>query len=322
MDRLKAYFHAQLPLINSSLEAGIQGLHPLVLPVAEHVLEAGGKRLRPLLCRLVSTALGHDPESGIPLGCALEYLHSATLLHDDILDGAELRRGRQAAHKVFGFRKTILTGDALLALANRLIADYDIPRLMSCASAAIVETASGEILEIASAGQPSLTRDEYLEIIRGKTAFLIQASCQCGAILAKAGHDVEEGAKAYGLNLGIAFQLVDDALDYSVPSESTGKPSGGDLREGKITLPLILLLETLDPVRRKEILSKVTSGSLAPEEAKWLIREIKRLDLPEQTRAEASKYLELAREGLALFPASIHKELLQDILHYVQTRRN
>ena len=321
MQELLAYIEAEQPRINEALDKEVQGLHPLVQAMVRHVLAAGGKRLRPLLTLLTARALGRDSADLYPRACALEFLHSATLLHDDILDGAELRRGIPAAHTIFGPTQTILAGDALLALGNKLMAQSGDPRLTAVISEAIMHTATGEIAEIAHVRNARLSEVEYLEIITGKTAYLIQAACRCGAILAKAGKDMERSAAAFGLSLGIAFQLVDDALDYSSTSEETGKPVGADILEGKVTLPLLLYLRDLDPARREDFARTFHKRLLVKAELVDVAERVRQGGYAEQTRITARDYADRARDSLLRFPACRERELLDTALTYVLTRQ-
>lgn len=321
-NELKAYFFEHLPAIEDFIGREVQAMDPLVSPLAAHVLQSGGKRLRPMLCITVAGALGYVRDSIYPLAGALEFVHSATLLHDDILDGAELRRGRVSTHLVFGQTEAILAGDALLARANRIITDYGLLQLVVCVSEAIEQTARGEILEIARMKQPILSREEYLEIITGKTAYLMQACAQCGAVLAGAGREEQEAAREFGANVGIAFQLVDDALDYSASSESSGKPKGGDLQEGKVTLPLIFFLETLQGAERRDLLTKIKNAQLTDEEKLWIVEKINASNWAWQTRREADHYLQKARKMLEFFPARHESRLLESMLEYIREREN
>ena len=304
----------EVPAINAYLEETAATLNPLVQPVVRHVLLAGGKRLRPLLTILVAKAMGHDRDDLYPLACSLEYLHSATLLHDDIVDGATLRRGRQSAHLRFGSTHTILAGDVLLALANRIVAEYDSPELTRILSEALLQTATGEILEIAHLRDTALTMDTYLEIITGKTAYLIQAACQCGAVAAGASDTLCEAAKSLGVNCGIAFQLVDDALDYTSPASISGKPTGGDLKEGKVTLPLILFMATLDANERHALAEDFRNDRLTAEAIETLRRRIVDGGHAAKTREMAAAYLEKAQAALTAFPPSPEAELIGQVL--------
>ncbi len=283
-------------------------------PVVRHVLLAGGKRLRPLLTILTARALGHDSDDVYPLACSLEFLHSATLLHDDIVDGSPLRRGRESAHMRFGPTHTILAGDVLLALANRLVAEYDTPELTRILSEALLQTATGEILEIAHLRDTDLPLETYLDILTGKTAHLIQAACHCGAVLAKAGPRLCEAAKTLGVNCGIAFQLVDDALDYTSPAQVSGKPTGGDLKEGKVTLPLILYLSDLPFDARRRLAEDFRQDQLSAEDIEYLRDNIVSGGYADKTREMAASYLATAQAALAAFPPSMETDLIGQVL--------
>ena len=304
----------EVPAINRYLEGAANTLNPLVQPVVRHVLLAGGKRLRPLLTILVARALGYAGDNVHPLACSLEFLHSATLLHDDIVDGAKLRRGRASAHVLFGATHTILAGDVLLALANRLVAEYDNPELTRILSEALLQTATGEILEIAHLRDVDLPLDTYFSIITGKTAYLIQASCHCGAVLAGASDTLCQAAQDLGHAIGIAFQLVDDALDYTSPATVSGKPTGGDLKEGKVTLPLILYLATLPFEERRRLAEDFRQDQLSAEDIEYLRGNIVAGGHAEKTRERAAEYLAKAQAALALFPPSPEAELISDVL--------
>lgn len=320
MDGLKNFFQAELPVINRVLKKELENLNPLVKEVAEHVLMAGGKRMRPMLTLLVARGLGCSDKDIYPLACSLEFLHSATLIHDDILDNAEVRRGKDAAHVVFGTRSSILAGDALLALANMIVARYGLPAMNFCVAEAILRTASGEVEEIANLRNPEMDEDRYLEIVKGKTACLIQAACSCGAMVAGADNYIQDQAACLGFNLGIAFQLVDDALDYASESKLMGKPNGSDLMEGKITLPLILYLKNLSSSQRQSLLDKIAKNQMEEKEAGRVIHNIQKDGLDHRVREEAELYLLKARECLHNFPDSTERTLLKDMLELVKSR--
>ena len=318
---LQHYFHTILPEIEAEIQEQLNSLNSLVFPVADHVLGSGGKRLRPMLCILVAGAMGLRDRSVYSLASALELVHSATLLHDDILDNAELRRGKEASHLVFGEKQTILAGDALLARANRIVSEYGDTRLVECLSEAIYSTATGEILEIQKMMQTGLSSEEYLEIIKGKTAYLIQSSCESGAILAGVDSEWQQTARELGINLGVAFQLVDDALDYT-PSLELGKPMGGDLREGKITLPLLYLLHELEPGEHDLLMERIKGRFLSEQEMERTMGRIRERQLHTRARSEAESYLAAAHQALATFPASEEKKLLSQMLEYIRCREN
>ncbi|CCH48906.1 polyprenyl synthetase family protein [Pseudodesulfovibrio piezophilus] len=302
MNELLRYFQRELPAINEFLDTEANQLNGLVKDVAKHIIGSGGKRIRPILTLLFARAQGYTGTDYHAIACSLELLHSATLLHDDFLDDAELRRGKAASHLVFGRTETILAGDALLALANEMGARYGKARLSWLLARGIMETAVGEIEEIEFSKNPSLDRDRYMEIIIGKTAKLIECACRCGAALAGATSEQEDAAGAFGLNLGIAFQLVDDALDYASPTSETGKPEGGDLKEGKVTLPLILLMEEDATLDRESLLRGLKEGSLSESECHTILTRVREGRFSEKTRDEAAAYVEKAKaclDGLA-----------------------
>jgi octaprenyl-diphosphate synthase len=241
-------------------------------------------------------------------------------MHDDILDNADLRRGKPAAHTLFGITPTVLAGDVLLALANEIVARTDNPALTSCISKAIMQTATGEIMEIAAIRKAHITRAEYIEIITGKTAYLIQSACEFGVIAAGGSERARTGAKTFGLNLGIAFQLVDDALDYTSRADTSGKPLGGDLREGKFTLPLLLYLESLPSDQREIITRELTDVNLHPVRQDQIVADVVGQGFAEKTRDEAKSYLTLASQALAVLPECLEKKLLGAMIEFVLTR--
>jgi len=318
---LKRILDQELPFIEQALLANIKSLPPSIYEVALHVLKAGGKRLRPFLTILFAKILGYTQKDVYDLAAAMEIFHSATLIHDDVLDNSSLRRGQKASHLTFGTTKAILAGDGLLALGNSIVASFGQPVLTQVVSKAILNTAYGEIREIEVSGQP-ISQDFYLEIITGKTAYLIAAACQCGAILANYDQQSQEAAYTYGLNLGIAFQLVDDALDYSPPSSAMGKPQGQDLKEGKITLPFLLYLETLSPKQKEQILNKTAKQDLSEAEVQKILADIQDKGLEQKVKKMAQKYLDVAQNALSHLPQHPLLDTLKIVLRYVAQREN
>lgn len=318
--QLKIAFLKELPAINKAIDEEIALLPALVRPVAAHVMDAGGKRLRPMLTIFFARALGYRGDNLRRLSCSLEFLHSATLMHDDILDNADLRRGKPAAHTVFGVTPTVLAGDVLLALANDIVARAGNPALTSCIAQAIMQTATGEIMEIAAIGNARITRNEYIEIITGKTAYLIQSACEFGVIMAQGSDRVRAAAKTFGLNLGIAFQLVDDALDYTSGADTSGKPLGGDLREGKFTLPLLLYLESLPLAQRQTIMDDLSDANLSAARQDVIISEVVTQGFADRTRQAAQTYLALAKQALDVLPGCSEKNSLTAMIDFVLTR--
>ncbi|MDR1945750.1 MAG: polyprenyl synthetase family protein [Desulfovibrio sp.] len=316
---LEAVISLEQPRINAELRRHTADLPEHARAPAEHLLLSGGKRLRPLLTLLTGRALGCGDESLYTLGAAVEMLHAATLLHDDILDSAPLRRGRTSAHVLFGTVTTVLAGDAMLAKALLLVSSFGDPKLTACVSEAVMRTAEGEIAEFARLRDTSVSREEYVRIITGKTAWMLRASCEIGALLAGAGQPAARAAALFGLEMGIAFQIVDDVLDY-YPCEETGKPRGGDLREGKSTPPLLLYLASLPAEQAGRLRADFESGNLAEEDIETLCRAIYEGGYAGQAREPAGIHLAGAAEALAVFPPSPERDLLDKMRFYILTR--
>jgi octaprenyl-diphosphate synthase len=322
MRDLNLLLDLEQPRINAVLDRYAAELPAGARPVASHVLLAGGKRLRPLLTLLVGQALGGRDVSlaGLfALGAAVELLHAATLLHDDILDNAHLRRGRPAAHKVFAPSTVVLAGDAMLAKAMLIVSSFGDTRLTDCISEAVMRTAEGEIAEFACLRNPDLSEEDYLAIITGKTAWLLRAACELGAVLSGAKAPLVRAAADFGLELGIAFQIVDDALDFSPPS-GTGKPTGGDLREGKVTPPLQLYMASLEPEEAASFKKAFSANSLAPEQLEAIREKIFSGGFAARSRQKAQTRLAAALAALRDFPASGERLALERMADYVLRR--
>ncbi len=321
MKELKAYFATELPRINAFLETEIGKLEGLIQDILSHSLLSGGKRIRPVLTLAMANVLPCTTKKNpLPLACALEMLHTATLLHDDILDAAQFRRGLVAAHKIFGTTETILAGDMLLALANRIGASCNKVRISQLLAQGIIDTATGEVQEIAMLGTSRIDRKAYMEVIIGKTAKLIETACRCGVAFASDDPALEDAAGEYGLNLGIAFQLVDDALDYVSDTGLTGKPLGGDLREGKMTLPLILLIEHMPTAEAEALLEKLREDALTEQEIRQILADVAKHDFAQQTRQEATAYVAKAKAALEPLPEGKEKIVLKQAADFVLAR--
>jgi octaprenyl-diphosphate synthase len=252
---------------------------------------------------------------------AMEMLHAATLLHDDVLDAANTRRGRPAAHTRFGIIPAVLAGDALLAQANALVARCGDCRLSACFSEATVRTAAGEILEIDYQGRLDQGPEVYMRIITDKTAWLLRASCEMGALKAGAGEETLAHVRRYGLELGKAFQMVDDALDFA-PSEKTGKPACGDLREGKLTPPLALYRESLNATERREFDTLFTAEKTDERAIEEIGARIRQAGFDARTRALATYCLEEARTALFALPDAPERAVLEQMIAHVRDREN
>lgn len=305
--------------INLVLKTEVALLPEAAKPVAAHILEAGGKRLRPLLALLFARLFGNEDEEVRRLASSMEMLHAATLLHDDVLDNAERRRGKPAAHTVYNTATAILAGDALLAQGNAIVASFKKPELVDCFSRATVQTAAGEIMEMQSLRNPCLSLQSYVEIAKGKTACLIAQSCALGALAADAEAEVVERCASFGENLGIGFQIVDDALDFA-PQSQTGKPQGGDLREGKMTPPLYFYRQSLPEKKREDFDRAFSSSSFSAGQISELCQSCS--DFIKPALELADSYLKKAGNILKDLPDKPQRAILAQIVDYVRDRNN
>jgi octaprenyl-diphosphate synthase len=319
MYRFKKILKAEEQKITVALLAEIDRLDPVVRPLVLHLINAGGKKIRPLLTVITARAFGCSDPMIYALGGAIELLHGASLMHDDVVDGAELRRGSPAAHTVFGINRAILAGDVLLAACMRIVLRARNFDIFESVALAAEKTAAGEVDELHNLRNPQLDFAGYLRIITGKTARLTSCACEIGALQAGASPEQSRAAAAFGLELGIAFQIVDDALDIA-PQSITGKPAGGDLREGKVTPMFHFYLETLNPQERLEFLEDFSSGTFSESSLQSITLSMRERGCAERTRALAAEHLGKAAEHLALVPAGQEHEILRDLISHVRDR--
>ncbi len=292
---------------------------PLIRNVADYIIGAGGKRMRPLLVLLVARALGQDgDERACLLAAVVEFIHTATLLHDDVVDESELRRGRQTANAMFGNAAAVLVGDFLYSRAFQMMVDIDDMRVMNVLADATNTIAEGEVLQLLNCNDPDTDEARYMQVIRYKTARLFEAAAQLGAMVCRAAPEVEAAAAEYGRRLGTAFQLVDDVLDYSGVTGDIGKQVGTDLREGKPTLPLIHVLERGTPAERELVRTAIEQGST--EQFEPILEAIRRTGALDYTRQRAREEAQAARDALtAMLTASapsVHRDALLYLTAY------
>jgi octaprenyl-diphosphate synthase len=280
----------------------------LINQIAHYIISAGGKRIRPMLVLLFSKALGFDGPERFELAATVEFIHTATLLHDDVVDESALRRGRETANALFGNSASVLVGDFVYSRAFQMMVSVNRMRVLEVLADATNVIAEGEVLQLMNMHDPDISVDDYLRVIRFKTAKLFEASARLGAVLAEAPRDVEEACADYGRSLGTAFQLVDDLLDYEGSTSQLGKNVGDDLREGKPTLPLLVAMERGTPSQRETIRQAIEHGEVArlPEIVK-IVRDTGAIGV---TRDAARAQADQARDALALIPASASREAL------------
>jgi octaprenyl-diphosphate synthase len=294
----------------------------LIPELAHHLIDSGGKRLRPMLTIAAAKLAGYEGQGHIRLAAAVEFMHTATLLHDDVVDESDTRRGKPTARLLWSNQASVLVGDFLLGQAFRMMVDVgSLPALKILSNAAAV-IAEGEVMQLAAAKKTSTTEDEYLAIINAKTAALFAAAAEVGAAIASRPADEQAALRSYGRNLGIAFQLVDDALDYAGESARLGKSVGDDFREGKITLPVILSFRRGTEEERGFWRRTLTEGEINPgdlEHAQSLMRRHKAV---EATFERARHYGAIARDALAIFEDGRARAALEDVVAFCISRAN
>ena len=313
-------FRLELEEVESQIQKHLDSHAPLINTVADHILSSGGKRIRPLLLILSARLFGYPEKSDLLLGSLVEFIHTATLLHDDVLDEADIRRGEQTARRIWGNHASILVGDYLYSQAMALIASFhnhDINEIMADACRKMAE---GEVLQLCANSQPDLTETAYLKIIEYKTATLVAASCKVGAIIGGASPEEQMALYRFGYNLGMAFQLADDRLDYSADHARLGKSLGQDIRQGMITLPLIHLLQTCSASEQDWLREKIVSHSVDDQELERILGMMRKQGSLTYSTLRAREYIEASALDLGQFPDSPAKRSLAIVSCYMVNR--
>jgi octaprenyl-diphosphate synthase len=294
----------------------------MIPEVANHLISSGGKRLRPMLTLAMARLAGYKGEGHVKLAAAVEFMHTATLLHDDVVDESDMRRGKKAARLLWGNEASVLVGDFLLGQAFKMMVEVGSLRSLEILSNAAAIIAEGEVMQLSAAKNTATTEDEYLSVIRAKTAELFAAACEVGPALIGRPKDEQSACRSFGMNLGIAFQLVDDALDYGGKAAKLGKNVGDDFREGKITLPVVLSYRRGSESERtfwRRTLEEGQATDADLEEAIALMAKHRALD---DTIQRARHYGAIAKDALALFPDAPMKEALEATVEFCIARSN
>ncbi|SDH26085.1 polyprenyl synthetase family protein [Roseospirillum parvum] len=316
LDSLIAMVADDLKAVNRTIVEQMQSPVALIPQLAGHLVAAGGKRLRPVLTLATARLCGYEGAGHVLVATCVEFIHTATLLHDDVVDDSKLRRGRESANAIWGNEPSVLVGDFLFSRAFEMLVDHgDLPtmRLLSRACATLSE---GEVMQLLTANDIETTRDAYLDVIRGKTAALFAAAARAGGMVAQRPEAELNALSTYGMNLGTAFQVVDDTLDYSAEQAALGKEVGDDFRDGKVTLPAILAIERGSDEERafwQRCLGDqdIHDGDL--EHAMELMRRHNALD---DAQAQARAYVEEARQALEVFPDNPMRRILLDVADF------
>ncbi len=294
----------------------------MIPEVANHLISSGGKRLRPMLTLAGANMFGYAGDAHVKLATSVEFMHTATLLHDDVVDESDLRRGKSTARIIWGNQASVLVGDFLLGQAFRMMVEVGSLDALDVLSTAATVIAEGEVLQLSVAKNMETTEDDYLQVIRAKTAALFAAAAEVGPIIAKSDRTNRNALKSYGMNLGLAFQLVDDALDYGGNSAELGKNIGDDFREGKITLPVILSWRRGTLEERQFWRNAIENGGNDDQSLEKALGLITKYGALNDTIARANHYGTIARDALAILPASPWKDALMDVIDFCIGRVN
>ncbi|TAN58841.1 MAG: polyprenyl synthetase family protein [Magnetospirillum sp.] len=307
---------ADLEQVNRTIVERMHSQVALIPQLAGHIIAAGGKRLRPVLTLASARLAGHKGQRHVKLAACVEFIHTATLLHDDVVDESELRRGQASANALFGNKPSVLVGDFLFSRAFELMVEDGSLAVLAILSHASSVIAEGEVLQLITANDTATSEDSYLEVIRSKTAALFAAACRIGAVVADRPKVEEEALESYGLNLGIAFQLIDDVLDYSAKQAVLGKTVGDDFREGKITLPLILAFRRGDEEERAFWVRCAERLEQEDGDLERAIRLMEKHGSLAATIARARHYGAIARDALGIFPDGPVKQAMIDVIDF------
>ena len=300
-------------LIRSSLDSEVV----LIRQIAEYIIGSGGKRLRPMLVVLAARACGYEGPHHVTLAAVIEFIHTATLLHDDVVDESDMRRGRESVHAVWGNAASVLVGDFLYSRSFQMMVTVESMRVMEVLSNATNTIAEGEVEQLLNMHDPEVSEERYFSVIEKKTAKLFEAACQLGAVLAGR-QELEEPLARFGRKLGAAFQVADDVLDYTADAETLGKNIGDDLAEGKPTLPLILGRKVLTGDDRQLIDDTIRAGGI--DRITEIVRLIRACGALERTEEAARRLAEEAMEAVATLPDSVWKDAMSTLASYSVAR--
>jgi octaprenyl-diphosphate synthase len=315
---IRALVAEDLAAVDQLIEHRLRSEVALIDRVGHYIVNSGGKRLRPVLVLLAARACGVDDRRHLDLAAVIEFIHTATLLHDDVVDGSQLRRGRQTANAVWGNETAVLVGDFLYSRAFQMMVEIGDPRIMAIMAETTNTIAEGEVLQLINTGDAETTEERYLAVIRRKTAKLFEAGARCAAVLAGQPEPVERALTEYGMCLGSAFQLIDDALDYGSSGSDTGKNIGDDLAEGKPTLPLIHAMRNGTPEQAATIRKAIKDGGLDRIDA--VLEAIESTGAIAYTARLAREEAERAAASLAALPPSPYRGALEDLAAFSVSR--
>jgi octaprenyl-diphosphate synthase len=316
IERLNDLVAGDMERVNATILARTGSDVTMIPEVANHLIASGGKRLRPMLTLAMAKLSGYSGDGHIKLAAAVEFMHTATLLHDDVVDESDMRRGKLAARMLWGNEASVLVGDFLLGQAFKMMVEVGSLHALDILSVAATVIAEGEVMQLGAAKNTATNEDEYLAVIRAKTAELFAAACEVGPALAGKEKAELAACRSYGMNLGIAFQLIDDALDYGGKSAKLGKNVGDDFREGKITLPVVLSFRRGDADERAFWNRTLAEGNIEDSDLDTAISLVAKHNAIEDTVGRARHYGAIATDALALVPPSEIKTALEEAVDF------
>ncbi len=320
MDSVIALLSDEMSAVEEQIKNNLSSDVQLVSQVGEYILSSGGKRIRPMLLLLSARLCNYQGDKDVELASVVEFIHTATLLHDDVVDSADLRRGNRSANSVWGNQASVLVGDFLFAKSFSVMVGSESLKILKILSDTTTQLAEGEILQLINTCDLEVNEQRYLQVVRDKTAILIAAACQVGGVLAGVDEQKEMALREFGLEIGIAFQLMDDALDYVAEEADFGKERGHDLYEGKMTLPLICAFERSTVSEKEEVERIIEAEELSDEDLDYVCALIDRHGGIDYTRQKAAQRIELAKQQLKIFPDCAALQALFDLADYVVAR--
>jgi octaprenyl-diphosphate synthase len=320
LDQLVDLVAADMERVNTAILARTGSQVTMIPEVANHLISSGGKRLRPMLTIAMAKLAGYSGDGHIKLAAAVEFMHTATLLHDDVVDESDMRRGKLAARMLWGNEASVLVGDFLLGQAFKMMVEVGSLHALDILSSAATVIAEGEVMQLGTAKNTATNEDEYLAVIRGKTAELFAAACEVGPVLANRDKAEQAACHSFGMNLGIAFQLIDDALDYGGKSAKLGKNVGDDFREGKVTLPVVLSFRRGNESERAFWKRTLGEGKIEDGDLEKALALLGKHHAIEDTVGRARHYGAIAKDALALVPDSAMKQALEQTVNFCIAR--
>jgi octaprenyl-diphosphate synthase len=320
IEALVALVGLDMERVNATILSRTGSQVTMIPEVANHLISSGGKRLRPMLTLAMAQLAGYGGQGHVKLAASVEFMHTATLLHDDVVDESEMRRGKAAARMLWGNEASVLVGDFLLGQAFKMMVEVGSLRALEILSAAAATIAEGEVMQLAAAKNTATTEDEYVAVIRAKTAELFAAACEVGPVIAGLTKPEQNACRSFGMNLGIAFQLIDDALDYGGAAARLGKNTGDDFREGKITLPVVLAYRRGSETEREFWRRTLERSDIRDGDVEEAIALMNRHRALEDTVKRAQHYGGIAKDALALFPDSAVKAAMIETVEFCIAR--